>query len=242
MSYDYKAGKERIEAILNNKMEIIDKDKLPKGEEFTFDNGYKSWITSIFVDIRDSSTLFQEEDSEKVAKIIRSFTSEIIEIFREEDDLLREIGIRGDCVYAIYTTPQNPDIDEIFDKACMVNTYIKMLNKLLTNKGYNKIKIGIGVATDEEVVIKAGRKASGINAKVWIGKAVTEAANLSGVANKGTNKKGIAVSSNTYFNLNEENKKYCTESTYSRNESSITYYQADVVFSNFDKWINDGMK
>lgn len=58
-----------------------------------------------FVDIRESSKLFTDKDKEKVAKIIRSFTSEIIEILREDDNL-REIGIRGDCVYAIYTTPK----------------------------------------------------------------------------------------------------------------------------------------
>ncbi|EHR9039708.1 adenylate/guanylate cyclase domain-containing protein [Clostridium perfringens] len=242
MSYDYKAGKERIEAILNNKMEIIDKDKLPKGEEFTFDNGYKSWITAIFVDIRDSSTLFQEEDSEKVAKIIRSFTSEIIEIFREEDDLIREIGIRGDCVYAIYTTPQKPDIDKIFYKACTVNTYIKMLNKLLINNGYEEIKIGIGMATDKELVIKAGRKTSGINAKVWIGKAVTEAANLSGVANKGLNFHPIAIAPITYNNLNEHNKELCKQDTYYRNNSPITYYKADAVYTDVVEWINNGME
>ena len=32
------------------------------------------------------------------------------------DNNLREIGIRGDCVYAIYTTPQESDIFEVVDK------------------------------------------------------------------------------------------------------------------------------
>ena len=104
-SYDYKNGKSRIEEILNNKMEIIEKEKVPKDDNFTFDNGYYSWVSAIFVDIRESSKLFTDKDKEKVAKIIRSFTSEIIEILREDDNL-REIGIRGDCVYVIYTTPK----------------------------------------------------------------------------------------------------------------------------------------
>ena len=98
MSYDYKEGKKRIEEILENEMEIKVNGKLPAGDEFTFDNGYKSWITALFIDIRDSSQIFQDENSEKVAKMIRAFTSEIIEILRESD-VLREIGIRGDCVY-----------------------------------------------------------------------------------------------------------------------------------------------
>ncbi|MBU3134286.1 hypothetical protein KPL40_17855 [Clostridium gasigenes] len=55
------------------------------------DKGYKSWLISI---------LFQEYYSERVAKIIIFFTSEIIDILKESD-LHREIGIRGDYVYAI---------------------------------------------------------------------------------------------------------------------------------------------
>lgn len=82
-SYDYKEGKKRVEAILDNELEIIEQDKLPAIDKLTFDNAYKSWVSAIFVDIRDSTSLFTEEDKEKVSKIIRSFTSEIIEILRK---------------------------------------------------------------------------------------------------------------------------------------------------------------
>lgn len=34
----------------------------------------------------------------------KKFYLEVIEILRVDENL-REIGIRGDCVYAIYTTP-----------------------------------------------------------------------------------------------------------------------------------------
>lgn len=105
MSYDYKAGKKRVEDILDSDLEVIESPRLPKGDEFTFSNAYKSWIMAIFVDIRDSTTLMSNSDQAYVAKVVRSFTSEIIEILRE-DDRLREIGIRGDCVYAIFTTPK----------------------------------------------------------------------------------------------------------------------------------------
>ena len=99
-NYDYKAGKKRVKEILDNNLEIIEQDKLPSIDELTFDNGYKSWVGAIFVDIRNSTSLFTEEDKEKISKIIRSFTSEIIEILRDDDNL-REIGIRGDCVYEV---------------------------------------------------------------------------------------------------------------------------------------------
>ena len=118
--YDYKAGKKRIKEILNNKLQVIENDKIPNNDNFTFSNAYYGWVTAIFVDIRNSTDLFSKDDKEIVSKMIRSFTSEVIEILRK-DDLLREIGIRGDCVYAIYTTPKKSDILEIMDKSFYIS-------------------------------------------------------------------------------------------------------------------------
>jgi class 3 adenylate cyclase len=244
-SYDYKAGKKRVKNILNNKLEVIEQDKLPNDDNFTFDNGYYSWVTGVFVDIRDSSILFSEGDKEKVSKIIRSFTSEIIEILRNDDNL-REIGIRGDCVYAIYTTPKKENEYEIADKTFYINTYMKMLNKLLENKGYPHISVGIGVSTSQEIVVKAGRKDVGINSKVWIGNAVTKASNLSSLGNK-NGLRSIVFSELSYDNFieqlvaNDGEKAKGWFTKYSSTEYGI-YYDANIIKINFDNWIDDGMK
>lgn len=244
-SYDYRKGKERIETILDNDLEVVERDGLPKDDVFTFSNGYFSWVTGIFVDIRESSSLFADEDKEKVSKIIRSFTSEIIEILRDDDNL-REIGIRGDCVYAIYTTPMKADVFNLADKTFYINTYMKMLNKLLEERFLPKIKVGIGMSTAQELVVKAGRKDVGINSKVWIGKAVTRAANFSSLGNKKGNSP-LVYSSCSYSNfiekLEEENKgaKPREWFTYHEDEGDGAYYTANIVDSGFDKWIKDGM-
>lgn len=100
--YDYREGKKIIESILQDNMEVLEKAKLPNDNELTFSNTYYSWVTAIFVDFRDSSKIFNKEDKEEVSKMIRSFTSEIMEILRK-DELLREIGIRGDWTYMQYS-------------------------------------------------------------------------------------------------------------------------------------------
>ena len=244
-SYDYKAGKKRVRDILDNELEVKEQNKLPNEDEFTFDNGYYSWVTGIFVDIRDSSELFSEENKEKVSKIIRSFTSEIIEILRSDDNL-REIGIRGDCVYAIYTTPLKDDIYEIADKVFYINTYMKMLNKLLENKSYPEISVGIGVATSQELVVKAGRKGVGINNMVWIGNAVAKASNLSSLGNKnGLN--SIVFSELSYDNFIERLVKNNGEKAkgWFTKHSSVehgTYYDANIIKLEFNDWIEDGME
>ena len=123
---------------------------------------------------------------EKLAKVFRSFASEIIEILRDDDNL-REIGIRGDCVYAVYTTPNKSDELEIAIKAFYINTFMRMLNKLLKDRDLPEIKVGIGQSTAQELVVKAGRKGVGINSKIWIGKAVTRACHYADYGGKNGN-------------------------------------------------------
>ena len=243
--YDYKAGKKRIKEILNNKLQVIENDKIPNNDNFTFSNAYYGWVTAIFVDIRNSTDLFSKDDKEIVSKIIRSFTSEVIEILRK-DDLLREIGIRGDCVYAIYTTPKKSDILEIMDKSFYINTFMKMLNKLLVDKGYSTISVGIGVSTAQELVVKAGRKDVGINNSVWIGDAVTKASNLSSLGNK-NGYKSIVLSSLTHsniINLFVERNGIKSKSWFSQKyDPKIgTFYVSGIIKSNFNEWIDNGMK
>lgn len=244
--YDYKRGKERVEAILDNELTVIEQGELPKDDAFTFSNGYYSWVSGIFVDIRKSSELFAEEDKEKVSKIIRSFTSEIIEILRDDDNL-REIGIRGDCVYAVYTTPKKDDIYELADKTFYINTYMKMLNKLLEERSLPQIKVGIGMSTAEELVVKAGRKDVGINNKVWIGKAVTRASNFSSMGNK--NGKGPLVYSycsyNNFIDTLEKRNSGGSPRDWFANYYDVyngSYYTANVIKTEFDNWIKGGMK
>jgi len=242
-TYDYKAGKNRVKNILDNKLNIIEQNSVPTDVSFTFENGYYSWVSAIFVDIRNSSSLFSEEDREKVSKIVRSFTSEIIEILRGDDNL-REIGIRGDCVYAVYTTPTQEYIYELADKTFYINTYMKMLNKLLSNKKYPTIDVGIGMSTAQELVVKAGRKDVGINSKVWIGDAVARASNLSSLGNK-NGISPIVYSQCSYINFidtlverSPNAKSWFKEHKYTEYG---TYYSATIIKTDFDQWIDEGM-
>lgn len=243
--YNYQDGKKRLQDILDNTLEVIENDKIPSDENFTFSNAYYGWVTGIFVDIRDSSRLFSNGDKELVSKMIRSFTSEVIEILRNDDNL-REIGIRGDCVYGIYTTPSKKDDLEIADKAFFINTFLKMLNKLLSERGMPKIKVGIGISTDKELVVKAGRKGVGINNSVWIGDAVTKASNLSSLGNKNGYAPivmGATVYDNIIEDLQERNSTKNVKSWFTKRYDSDlgTFYDADLVKVDFNKWIDDGM-
>lgn len=81
--YDYLTRKKKVEEILDNTDAVKEVDKFPQNDDdFTYTNGYKAWAGAIFVDLRDSTKLFSQDEVE-VAKVIRGFTSEIIEILKK---------------------------------------------------------------------------------------------------------------------------------------------------------------
>ncbi|MCM3170399.1 MULTISPECIES: adenylate cyclase [Peribacillus] len=193
---------------------------------------------------RDSTTLFSDENDVEISKVIRGFTSEIIEILRKDtDDNLKEIGIRGDCVYAVYSTPYQTDIYDIADRAFHINTYMKMLNKLLTARSLPSIKAGIGLAVQKTLAVKAGRKSSGINNLVWIGESVAKASKLSDLGNK--NGIGpIVMSSLFYTNYIDIQKNSNAESWWTKEYDANygSFYHGGVIKTEFYDWINGGMK
>lgn len=243
--YDYKKSKETIENILKSPTKILEKDFIPSSDsEFTYENGITALVGALFVDIVDSSKFFQSPN-EDTARMIRCFCSEIISILKDDINY-REIGIRGDCVYCIYNTTDQSDLVEIFCHAYRINSFISMLNKLLLNNGYSTIRAGIGLGCSKDLIIKAGQNGSGINDKIWIGKAVVDAAHLSDIANR-NGVSAIAMSplfyNNVYellFKANEAYKSWIKPHS-SGYYGSIDFYHCDIVETAFDKWIKENI-
>ena len=239
--YKYKDSKANIINILKSETPIKAKDSIPSDQEFTYENGITCYVSAIFVDIKNSSELFKRKD-EKLARLLRAFTSEIITIFQNFSKY-SQIGIRGDCVYAIYSTPKKDDINEVFDIAIYVNTFMKMFNKLLVENKYSTIGVGIGLGCDNELIIKAGRSGTGINDKIWIGKAVVDASNLSSIANRYGYEK-IAMNSCFYTYLMNKYKKHLDwfKKVPKSNPFGDVFYQCDIIKNSFNEWIKGGMK
>lgn len=241
--YDFKESKNRVISILTSPTKIVEKDKIPLSDsDFTYSNGIKTWVSAIFVDIVGSSRLFQNPD-ENTARIIRSFCSEIIAILKENDNY-REIGIRGDCVYAIYTTQFKEDIVSVFENAYRINTFMKMFNILLKKYNYTTISAGIGLGCSQDLIVKAGHVGSGINDKIWIGKAVVDACHLADKANR-NDVNAIAMSPMFYGNvidiLEEANPNYkFWIKEYKATFYSEKFYHCNIIQTDFDKWIEEG--
>lgn len=142
--FNYEESRKRIEDILNSKTDIKEVDSISNDEDgFTYENGVRTWVGAMFIDIRNSTDYFKDNNPEKVARVMRAFTSELIEILRRNKKYV-QIGIRGDCVYAIYSAPKKNDLNDILSDACFINTFQKMFQKILKKKCWPTFEIGIG--------------------------------------------------------------------------------------------------
>lgn len=237
--YNYVEGKNRINEILNSKVPVEKKEHIPGDGYFTYENGIKSWVGSLFVDIRKSTELFNNNDDIVIAKMIRSFSSEIVDILNNSK-FIQEVGIRGDCVYGIFDIAQTTDLKEILSAATNINCLILLLNKLFKRKGYPEIQVGIGLGLNEDLIIKSGKKGSGINDKIWIGKAVIDGcnnANLGSKYNNGIWFSSVVLSGLFYNNIEEfEEWKVLFEQKYYNNSY---YYVGNPVYIEFERWVNE---
>jgi len=241
--YNYKNSKANVINILKSPTDIERRDSIPSEDsEFTYENGVICWTSAVFIDIKNSTELFKNHD-EKLARLMRAFTSEIITILQKSENY-RQIGIRGDCVYGIYSTSKNQDLYDIYIIAAYINTFMNMFNKIIVNYGYKNITAGIGLGCDEELIIKAGRSGTGINDKIWIGKAVIDASNLSSITNR-NGFRSIGMSQTFYEkikNFDDVEKSFSKSSSQDFYNKKQFFYQGNLVLKKMNQWIENGMK
>lgn len=246
MLENYKEIKKRVIEVLHTKTEIENRESIPQDNGiFSYNNGIKTYVGALFIDIIDSTKLFKEVEKELLARILRTFFREIIIILKSNSNY-RQIGIRGDCVYAIYSAPTEEELSDILINAIEINTFQKMFQKILQQNQFINFKIGIGLGASETLIIRSGKKKGEINDNIWIGDAVIDASKLSSEAGR-NNLDVIAIDSNFYkkikylkCNENEQYQNYFKEE-YSP-KLAETIYTCDMIICDFNEWIENGMK
>src|SRR4051812_34718864 len=96
-------------------------NSLPGREKLTYENGYYAYCSAMFVDLRDSSSLPDSYTRPVLAKIYRSFISEVVAIMNGNLDAA-EINIVGDCVWGVFDTSLKTEINTLFAEAARVNS------------------------------------------------------------------------------------------------------------------------
>lgn len=235
-AYGWVSSAERIDDILGQPSgQFVEQDSLPDRDKLTFTNGFYSYCSALYVDIRESSKLTSAYTRPILAKIYRSFISEMVAVLNGTPTV-REVSIVGDCVWAVYNTPQKTDIDEVFRVAFTANTLMRLLNIKFARSGYETlIAAGIGMDYGRALMIKAGYNGSGINDVVYMGDVVNRAAHLAYKAGRGYSQP-IWVGETLAQNLNDHNQSLLAEA-YSYEMGH--YRHGSVVLSTMDEWIED---
>lgn len=232
-SYDYVKSRERISEILSQPSGTFEEvDGLPDRDRLTFTNGFYGMCSAVFVDIRDSSELTRKYKRPTLAKIYRSFISEMVAVLNA-DAYVREVNIVGDCVWASYKTTSKNHIDDVFAIAYQANTLLKLLNHEFRSQSIDPISVGIGVDYGRVLMIKAGYSGSGINDVVYMGDVVNSAAHLAHEAGRGS-RSPIFVGDGIYINLNDHNQGLLS-SQYVQGLGQI--YSGNVVATGMNDWI-----
>lgn len=234
--YDLDSSVSRIDEILDaSNDEFVESDSIVDREKLTYTNGFYVHCTALFVDIRDSSNMTDAHKRPVLAKIYRSFISEMVALMNGHDTC-REVNINGDCVWCVCETNYKKDIDGVFSLAAKACSLVDILNYKLKKKDYQRYEVGVGIDYGRALMIKAGYKGSSIQDVLWMGDVVNQACHLSNEANSGYFDKRVFLSNIIFDNLNDDNKKLCSK------DGGRDIYQADVVNIGMNDWLQDADK
>lgn len=232
-SFNLESSLKRIDAILNaDNNQFEEANSIPNRDKLTYTNGFYVNCAALFVDIRESSTMTDEHKRPVLAKVYRSFISEIVALFNE-NNITKEVNIHGDCVWCVCDTPYKSDIDELFSMAARACSMVDILNYKLKKKGYTTYSVGVGIDYGRALMIKAGCEGSGINDVIWMGDVVNQACHLCNDANSGYFDKRVFLSNVIYNNLNEDNQKLCSK------DVGRDIYQANIVNITMNNWLKE---
>lgn len=230
-NYDLDTSLARIDDILDASNDSFEEsDSIVDRSKLTYTNGFYVYATALFVDIRDSSNMTDAHKRPVLAKIYRSFISEMVALMNGHS-ACKEVNINGDCVWCVCETNYKADIDGVFSLAAKACSLVDILNFKLSKRGYQTYEVGVGIDYGRALMIKAGNKGSGLNDVVWMGDVVNQACHLSNEANSGYFDKRVFLSNVIYDNLNDKNKNLCSK------DGGRNIYQADVINIGMSDWL-----
>ena len=204
--YDYEKSFGRIKEILNQPdLEYEEKDILPSRDDLTYSNGFYANCAALFIDIRGSSALPGKYQRPTLARLYRAYVSEVVAILNSSGNC-REVNIVGDGAWAVYNTPLQTDLDEVFALSATLNSMVQVLNHELRKRSMDPIRVGIGMAWGRALMIKAGFRGSGLDEVVYMGDVVNRAAKLAAFGSDKYNDLTLMVDDVFRFNLNENNQ------------------------------------
>lgn len=234
--YDFEKSFQRLDNILDSVYEYEEVEEIPDRSKLTYNNGFYVYCNAIFVDIRESSQLPSRYKRPTLARLYKSYISEIVAIMNGYE-ICKEINIVGDCVSGIFDATKKEHSKNMISIAAQINSLVNTLNYKLEKRGKETIKIGIGISYGRALMVQAGFNGSGIKDIVWMGNVVNDASNLCNVGGKEGNNT-IVINKKIYNDLegvkNVEGKFY---QDWFRYNALQNYYHGNVINIEMQDWL-----
>lgn len=139
--YDYTESLGRIDEILSSSDASYQEHKgIPARTQLTYTNGYNVDVTVLFDDLRGSKDLSSKHTKPVLAKIYRSYISELVAILKG-NTTISEIYIEGDGVWGVFNTISKVDVNSVFETAGRICSLIQILNIKLVKKIIQQLRL-----------------------------------------------------------------------------------------------------
>ncbi|KAB1065938.1 adenylate/guanylate cyclase domain-containing protein [Salibacter halophilus] len=193
--------KSKVKAILDERLEVTDVTYVPKLDDpkLTFGNtGLKFTGSSLFIDIRGSTSVLNTHNKPVVAKLHMAFFHTIVKIANNLDGNVRSFN--GDSALIFFQGTYKETVSNAVKCAMQIKFMIDNskdgINELL--KKYSKLDFGIGIDDGNIVCTKVGVGGEHNRDIFWIGNPVNKSTVLGDNSKKPNH---IAISKYVYDNL-----------------------------------------
>lgn len=185
--------------------ELSKAEGVPARDRLTFTNGFYTYCSSLFVNIRGSAELAKKHRLPTHARLYRAYISEMTGPLVQRHDCLRAEHPRRRRVGPLRHHLES-QIDDVFSVAAQAHSLARILSHKLIKAGLSLITVGLGLSYGRVLMTKAGYKDSGMNDVVWMGDAVNAASHLSNYGNRTLQDRLLMVSDAFHDNLSEHNR------------------------------------
>lgn len=223
--------KSKVKSILNEKFEVTEVTYVPKLDDskLTFGNtGLKFTGSSLFIDIRGSTSVLNTHNRPVVAKLHMAFFHAIVKIANNLDGNVRSFN--GDSALIFFQGNYKKTLSTAVQCAMQIKYMIDNsengINVLLEK--YSKLNFGIGVDHGDILCTKVGVGGEHNRDIFWIGNAVNKSTVL-GDNSKSPNH--IAISSFVYDNLLDFAKFGTTKNFYGQEEKVDMWTQGTFKYN-----------
>lgn len=228
--YNVKDSVNRITQIITSQdSDYEERDRIPSRNELTYINGFYVKCSVLCATIRGSPELINFHANVADIKLYRAFLSEVMAVMNDNPKCA-EIRIADDSVWAVFDTPFQEDVDEVFSTAARISSLIDILNCKFKKNNLKEITLGIGMAYGKALAIKTGYRGSSVGEVIWMGDVIEEAKKLASYGNKEPTDKETMISEITYYNLNQKNREILNFNP-TRN-----CYHGDIINTYMENW------